>query len=221
MFSGGAPIGQQAWTSGLNQSFIVPPGVYSIAAVCIGAGGGGARGTSGDSVDAPAGGGGALSYSNAIPVTPGETLSLYIPYGGVRAVSNMSNGSAGGDAAISRSGTALLRAKGGEGGNWGTTLGGAGGSSAAGVGDVKWSGGNGRDQASSTFGGGSGLYTANGGNGGGGAVQCATLYGANTGSAIGRGGFGGAGNSQDGSGGGIRIMWGGGRYFPGNAADIL
>ena len=79
-------------------SLIVPEGCTSIAGVAIAPGGGGACGASGDTNSSPAGGGGALSYSNAIPVTPGEVLTIVMPAVG-GAGGTMSNGGNAADAA--------------------------------------------------------------------------------------------------------------------------
>lgn len=219
MFSGREPIGQQQWTAAGTYSFVVPPGVFYVHCVVIASGGGGARGAEGDSNESPAGGGGALSYSNGIAVTPGETITVVVPLGG-SAGSSMSSGSAAADAGIKRGAAWLVMAKGGAGGNWASGIGGAGGAAASGVGDVLWSGGKGQNATNFTYGGWSGRYTANGVPGSNSAGLSASLFGADSGTGLGRGGAGGRTSASPGAVGGIRIMWGAGRSFPGNAADV-
>lgn len=219
MFSGQEPIGQQQWTAAGTYSFVVPPGVFYVHSVVIASGGGGARGAAGDTNESPAGGGGALSYSNGIAVTPGETITVVVPLGG-SAGSSMSSGSAAADAGIKRGAAWLVMAKGGAGGNWASGIGGAGGAAALGVGDVRWSGGKGDDATNFTYGGWSGRYTANGVQGSNSAGLSASLFGADSGTNLGRGGDGGRSIASPGVVGGIRIMWGAGRSFPGNAADV-
>lgn len=219
MFSGREPIGQQQWTAAGTYSFVVPPGVFYVHSVVIASGGGGARGAEGDTNESPSGGGGALSYSNGIAVTPGETITVVVPLGG-SAGSSMSSGSAAADAGIKRGAAWLVMAKGGAGGNWASGIGGAGGAAALGVGDVRWSGGKGQDATNFTNGGWSGRYTANGVTGSNSAGLSASLFGADSGTGLGRGGGGGRSSASPGVVGGIRIMWGAGRSFPGNAADV-
>lgn len=211
---------QAMYTYAGTYSWIVPEGCTSIAGVAIAPGGGGARGASGDTNSSPAGGGGALSYSNAIPVTPGEELTIVVPNGG-SAGGNMSSGSAAADAGIKRGATWLLMAQGGRGGNWASGIGGDGGLASMGVGDVRYSGGKGQDATSFTYGGWSGLYTGNGVPGSSSNNLSANLYGASTGTNLGRGGAGGKSSADPGGVGGVRIMWGDDRAFPGNCHDIV
>ncbi|NBL64460.1 T9SS type A sorting domain-containing protein [Flavobacterium sp. NST-5] len=125
-----------------NKLFVVPPGTSVITIEGIGGGGrGGTRTTSGGG-----GGGGGGAYSRVtIAVTPGQV----IPYT-VGAGSNSTTD--GGDTSFLN--TTTLLAKGGEsvGNNFST--GGIGGQANQGVGDVRFSGGNG--------------FSTSGGNGGGG-----------------------------------------------------
>jgi len=69
--------GQIVYETPGNHTFIVPPGVTSICAVAVGAGGGGRRSWSG-----PGGNGGALAYANNIPVTPGQAITITVGRGG-------------------------------------------------------------------------------------------------------------------------------------------
>lgn len=211
---------QAMYTYAGTYSLIVPEGCTSIAGVAIAPGGGGACGASGDTNSSPAGGGGALSYSNAIPVTPGEVLTIVMPAGGGPG-GTRSDGSAAADAGIKRGSTWLLMAQGGRGGNWASGIGGAGGLASMGVGDVRYSGGKGQDATSFTYGGFSGRYTGNGVDGSSSTNLSATLFGVNTGTNLGRGGGGGKSSASPGNVGGVRIMWGDDRAFPGNCPDIV
>lgn len=69
-----APEGQQVFTA--NDSFVVPAGVTSISALCVGHGGQGFF----DGTDQASGGrGGDLRYAITLAVTPGETLTITVP----------------------------------------------------------------------------------------------------------------------------------------------
>lgn len=233
-----APTGQQAYTIAGNFGFVVPDGVTSICAVAIG-------GSQSPSLSDQGSGGGALSWSNDIPVTAGETLTITI--------------AAGGGSRIQRGSTTLLYADFGRAAR-------TGGAASNGVGQTRYSGGIGgtrrRDSDGDGNGGGGGGaagYTANGGagqsatstgspmdtGGGGGGVG---IYGGTTGGVGGRngnsnglGGAGGSGgtageargaggtfggghgrSSSPSSHGAVRIIWGPDRAFPNtNTQDIL
>ena len=129
--------GQQLFTA--NTSWPVPPGVSTVCIVCVGAGGTGSG---------PGGGGGALSYSNNVAVTAGETLTIVV---GTNVSAN------GGDSYVNRSATTLVKAKGGLGGTLRS-----GGAASGGIGDVKYSGGNG-GVGDAEAGGGAAGYAGNGG----------------------------------------------------------
>ena len=64
------PTGQQAFTTTGTFSFTVPADVTTVCAVCVGAGATGSSGTGGA--------GGSLRYINNLPVTPGETLTVFV-----------------------------------------------------------------------------------------------------------------------------------------------
>lgn len=98
----GYPVGQSAWFGATSATFTVPAGVNFISVVLVGAGGGGHY-----SWANPGGGGGALAYVNAMPVTPGEALSVVVGSGG-------GWGSHGGDTYIDRGATRLFTATGGK-----------------------------------------------------------------------------------------------------------
>lgn len=157
-------------------TFEVPTGVTAISALAIGGGGGGG-GTSGSATaSAGGGGGGAFVYSNAIAVTPGETLTVQVGNrgsAGTGSTSSATSGGAGGESSLSRGGTVLLLAKGGSGGTRSisstTVAGGAGGVTSTSVGDTKNTGGAGGAGNSNDRGGGGGGaagYSGTGGAGG-------------------------------------------------------
>lgn len=208
-------------------SWIVPEGVFSISAVIVALQSGG--------------NGGGLSYSNDIPVTPGETLTYSF-------VAN-SNGSR-----LLRGTTALLKAVpastsisnavgdvkfaggvsgsgfgagGGAGGYAGD--GGAGGVGSTGTAGSPGSGGgggggfSGTSQATAGGGGGVGLLGIGPSGAGGTSVEPGGVGGSGgaTGSADRVGGnYGGGGIGTPASTGALRIMWGAGRSYPNNAADV-
>lgn len=149
--------GQQTFTA--SGSFTVPLGITSISCIAVGRGGSGGSGYSDENgyYGGGGGGGGALSYLNAIPVTPGETLTVTLDYLGIR---------------LLRGSSVLVSAAHGMDGIGGRTqspTGGTGGSAAYSVGSVKYSGGNGGNGGVRVGGSGGGAagYAGNGGAGGG------------------------------------------------------
>ena len=196
-------FGAIEYTTAGTYTFTVPSGITEIGAVCVG-GGAGARDWN---LPYIGGGGGALSYSNGIATTPGESLTVVV---GIGNYSTTAPNLAGGDSYIARSGTNLILAKGGEG------VSGAGGQASAGVGAVKYSGGSNPIYGGSGGGGAAG-YAGDGGNGGqGGAIGS----GGNAGTG-GAGGGGGSSGNIAGNGGGVGIQAqgasGAGGVFPGGA----
>lgn len=159
-FTTEAAAGQAQYTQDGAYSFIVPAGVFSISAVAVGSG---APGGSGNNTNGGGGGpAGCTAYANDVAVTPGETLSLVVPEGGLRSGALGGNGSPGAPATISRGGTGLLEAFGGQSGGFGNGQPGSNsGLSAPGQGTEFDGGGIGGD-------GGSGVSDPNGGLGGGG-----------------------------------------------------
>lgn len=157
------PVGQQAFTTVGDTPFVVPTGVTSISAVCVGGGGAG-RQRAGTTIAGLGGGGGGLGWRTSISVTPGETLTVTVGAGG--------NAGAGGDTTIKRGSTVLVAGYGGAYGyNYtggssslrvagGSYLGDGGGN--GGGGGATYGGGN----HTGGGGGGAGGYTGNGGNGG-------------------------------------------------------
>jgi hypothetical protein len=183
-----------------STSVVIPNGVTSINAVAIGSGGepfwqsrprGGA-------------GGGALSYTNGIAVTPGETLTAEIKFPRTSSANFDERWSA-----LKRGTTLLLKAEAGA-DPVGQT-GGRGGRASAGVGAIRYSGGNGGSASSSIDGGGGGAagYTGNGGNGASGLSPQTTLGGNGAGG-------GGAGGSN---GGGFYDTEGGGVWYAGQGVN--
>ena len=196
-FFGKGVTGEWFRNSATTYNFVVPNGVYSIAAVLVGGGGGG-QGTPGCCSHGGGGGGGALAYGNNIPVTPGETLTVKVGSGGSggakpASLSNsVTNGSKGGDSYIMRGNEVLLKAEGGApGATWSPSYGASpSGSYLSGGGDGGV-GGGGSNSSGGGGGGGAGGYTGKGGFG-----------------AIGQNNVG--GNGAGGGGGG------GSQYFPGD-----
>lgn len=184
------PPGQNSWTTPGTYSWIVPQRVFSISALCVGAGGGARRYDS--SLGGSGGGGGGLRYAKKIPVTPGETLTVTVGAG--------VTGADGGNTTIARGSIILLQANGGV---YGFNFPGAGGAgttldSNIGGGDGGSGGGKGSNQPEGAGGGGAGGYSGNGGR-------------AFTPSEPGAGGGGGAGgkgfNQNPGAaGGGVGIL---------------
>lgn len=196
------------YTAG-SHTFIVPPGVTKISYAVIGGGGGGAVGTE----NFGAGGGGACAYRNNVPVTPGETVTVFVGAGGAGAPATYLNsatagspGSSGqtsyievagvrtnagggvggqGNGAQASGGTVSgTRTGGGAGGKGGARLAAGGG----GAGGFTGAGGDGArwwsPAVAATAGSGGG-----GGGGGSGRVNTTTSSSA-------RGGFGGGGGAQ-------------------------
>ena len=192
--SNNIPFGEVTFTS-TSTTWVVPANVTKICAVCIGNGGGSTgRGTG-------AGAGGGLSYSNNIPVTPGETLTIQWVHNGINA--------------LLRGGTILLSAASGQNSSSPKPL--LGGQASAGVGQVRFSGGgvasvnhlggasaagysaNGVDAALINTAGANGSGGAGGGGGGGATSFAYGGYGGNTGFI--QAGASGAGGVASGAGG--------------------
>lgn len=227
MMATGLAVGEQSYTTPGVYTFKVPLGVFSIAAVCVGAGG--------RSNGAGPGGGG-LRWRNNIAVTPGQEIAVVV------GASPMDNGK-GGDSSVG----SFVAAYGGEGvyqtGGSGTPIGGD-----VGGGD----GGRGGDAGEASGGaGGAGGYTGNGGRGQSGNGSPAATSGSGGGGGggggpgypgggvglFGQGPEGAAGSWQvpgspgsgglgaqygggRGGGGAVRIIWGEGRSFPSNAQEV-
>lgn len=157
----------------INSTFVVPVGVTSISMLCVGASGAANNYNPTTLFGCGGGGGGALSYTNNVAVSPGESLTVICPSSGgtynygttpptpMNAVASE----------IKRGSTTLVKADSGKSTIWQPSDGapGVGGSSANGVGAVKFSGGSGGYGGSARkagYGGSSAKMNANGTNGG-------------------------------------------------------
>ena len=191
-------VGSVSFTTAGLGTWTVPPGVYLIDVVCVGAGGNGISNLTSRS----GGGGGALCYKNSISVTPGQVVN----YG----VCDINGGSGPGSTWI----FGLVANRGADGRAGATAAGGT-----ATGGDVNFRGGNGTSNSNTnSIGGSAGTYTANGTNNGG---QGIGLTGTGSTGTYGRGGQsnnGITGSRTNGVTGAIRIMWGVNKSFPANAA---
>ena len=234
------PFGCATYTTNGTYTFTVPSGVSKISVVCVGGGG---NGCGGDDCSADQGGGGpggGLAYSNCIPVTSGESLTVGV----------------GGNTYLNRGATKLVgvyvcwpasvRYAGGVGGACGCKAGGGGG-----AGGYAGNGGKGEDinncSTPGSGGGGGGGCSFNGGGGsGGGGVGLVVQGPSGSAGNGGGGGSGGSSGSSAGSGpggpggayggggggesyrpqtvgsgaqGGLRIIYGGtGKSYPTNSA---
>lgn len=222
------PKGQQAYTSG-SGTFTVPSGVTSICVLCIGGGAG--TDSNVDLLGAQGGAGGSLCYKNNIAVTPGATYSYAVGAGG-------GAGSSGGTSSFTGTGAALSAGGGVLGSRGGAVSGGdlnsygqvarytvdAGGSTAyVGGGGASLTANETRTASAAATGG-----TANGSV----VINGVTYtYGFYTPTPTGYYGFYGSGASilystggapyiNGGYGGIVRIIWGPGRSYPSNAADV-
>lgn len=116
-------------------TFVVPTAITSINVKLWGAGGGGG----GTDAAAEGGSGGSGAYVTAtIAVTPGETLNIFVPSGGLGSVTARVSGAGGSWAGIFRGGNPLVIAGGGGGGGPGRDTGqgvknGAGGGAGGGL----------------------------------------------------------------------------------------
>jgi hypothetical protein len=191
-------FGEQSYTTAGTYTFTVPSGVTEICAVAV-AGGCGQNSSGG--INSRWGGGGALSYSNGIPTTPGESLTVFVGAGGLGPSATPSTG--GQPSYISRGGTTLLSASAAV-----VTIGyanGVGGAASTGIGAVRYSGGANGTGAANFYigcgGGGAAGYAGDGGQGG--DEQLGS--GGSPGSGGGAGG-GGSNNNATASGGGVGIV---------------
>lgn len=205
-----APIGQQLFTG--SGAFIVPTGVTSICAVAIGSGGDTALANWGEWFG---GGGGGLAYSNDLPVTPGESLTVQVN----RSISR-----------LRRETTSLVEASGASfDEETSRAVPGRGL-----VGQVRWVGGASSYALGAMFatGGGAAGYTSDGlgggdvgisGRAGGGMSPYGGGPGADAGVAVGASSTygGGAGENASPGLGCVRVFWGDGRAFPDTKTEDL
>lgn len=195
----GHPIGQQNFTS--SGTFTVPTGVTSVDIVAVGAGGGGGSSDKDDETGG-GGGGGALAYVNTVSTTPGESLTVTVGTGGAGGAGGGDNGAAGNASSVSRSGTILVQANGGGGGQH-IGAGGAGGTVVTGTGGAGGAGGAGSDRNSTDAGGGGGAGGYSGNGGAGAAFNDGGGGSAGSGGAAGGGGSGTSNAARGGGGVGI------------------
>jgi hypothetical protein len=211
-----APVVFSATTEGGATSWVVPWDITEIVAKCWGAGGG-----AGVTNEGIGGNGGAGGFAQArIAVTPGETLTIFVPTGGTGSNTVRAGGGGGSFAGIFRSTTALLIGGGGAGGGAGRqSSGGAGGHGGAGGGTTGIKGGNGTGGLGANGGTQLAGGTGDGGNGekwiGSDSYASVILGGRNGASALGAdAGNGGASSSEGdrarGGGGGAGWYGGGG-----------
>lgn len=182
-----APVGQQLFTS--SGTFIPPAGVTSVSAVLVGGGGDATPGTN----YPQGGGGGGLSWRNAMAVTPGGSYYVTVGTGG--------QGSGGYSAFVHNGGTVYAYNgynynQGSQGGS-----GGGGGINGAQGGGNGGRGGNFGGPNGYNSGGGAGGYSGNGGTGGSGGNQ----HSSGTGGAGAGGGLQ-AGNIAAYGGGGVGLL---------------
>jgi len=141
-------VGDRKENTGAGQrtySWVVPAGVSTISAVCVGAGQDGIRSES----NAQGGYGGNLRYATSLAVTPGETLTITTGNGCIS-----QSGAGGAESAILRSSTYLLQAGNAASSTIGGNIGGGNGG-LGGTANSSYAGG----------GGGAGGYSGDGGNG--------------------------------------------------------
>ncbi|MBU0690083.1 MAG: LamG domain-containing protein [Gammaproteobacteria bacterium] len=182
-------------------TWTAPAGVTSVDVQVWGGGGGGGGGEGDNSDGGGGGGGGAYSRTTAITVVPGTTYTVTVGAAGTAGAMNGTGGTGGDSWFIN---TTTILAKGGTGGSAPVSnaggVAGAGGTAAAGVGAVKYSGGNGgtgRDNNTGRGGpGGSSAGTAANGTSGPATWNTCTAAAAPAGGGI--GGNGGCANSQNG-----------------------
>lgn len=201
-------FGQTSQTYTSDDTFIVPNGVTSITAQCIGAGGAGGSGR-GISARGAGGGAGGQFATSTFSVTSGQSLNIKVA-GITLAPSNSdnTNGDNGDYSQVYSGATIYVRAMGGQGGiRANDTRAGGTGSTTGGIGDIVYRGGhggNGTTLASGGGGGGAGT-TGNGGNATGiTAGSGTTLYGGNGGAGRNTSGNGNNGSNYGGGGSGAK-----------------
>ena len=195
--------GQTTFYADTAGDFLVPAGVFSISAVCIGAGGAGGSGING-----AGGGGGGLRWINNLAVTPGEILKITVGVSGVGFGSSIARGST--VLLFARNGTDASGNNAGVGGTGSIIGGNVGGGNGGNGGNGSPSGtiNNGR----SGGGGGAGGYSGNGGNGGAGVNNGDGTVG--TGAAANSGGAGGGTSAF------VDFFFGGGLYTAGGGGGV-
>jgi hypothetical protein len=140
-------------------NYVIPPGVTSITVEVWGGGGRGGSRTTG--TDGTGGGGGGAYSRRTIAVTPGQIYVVNVGAG------STSNTAPGGDTWVSPNtvGNAFVLAKGGNSAASNVTTGATGGALTSGIGDFRFSGGNGANAPSTTSSGGGGSSAGTAANG--------------------------------------------------------
>lgn len=206
-----------------TQTYTIPAGFNRMDAFAVGGGGAGATSDYSEKTTGGGGGGGYTASLKDVSIIPGQVLACTVGSGGTSAGSGTING---GNTIISRNGTTLLAANGGNGiyrnyyggnggsggGRGGTTTGNGntGGSNGGSGGGTN--GGRGQGTTTRAFGETSGTLYAGGGGGGGGSNGSGGPGGAGGGGAGGGGNSNGsnaAANTGGGGGGGGRFNYGG------------
>ena len=202
-------------TNNASTTFTAPAGITSATVQAWGGGGGGASRTSNGG---GGGGGGGASSRAAVAVVPGSNYTVTVGGGGAAGV-------AGGDSWFALGSVTGVLARGGSGVAVNVATGGAGGSDATGIGDLRYAGGNGATGVTGSYGGGGGSSagtnaagvnavnatgaTAPAGGGNGGAGRSTTQGAGTAGSAPGGGGGGSlrtAANQTGGAGAAGRVI---------------
>lgn len=153
-------------------TFTVPEGVTEITVETWGAGGAGGKFNRVSSGNSSGGGGGGAYSKSTVSVTSGQIYYYSVGAGGTSSDTNLIHGEDSWFSTTNSSGGAIVLAKGGNTGAANSSSGATGGQASSGIGDVKYSGGNGADGlgtggGSNRYGGGGGAsagYDANGGN---------------------------------------------------------
>lgn len=230
------PVGQDIYTTAGTYSWTVPQGVTSICVVCIGGGAGAASNLDGFGSAFCGGGGGGLTYKNAIPVVPGASYTVVVgAFGGIGANGGASSFSGAGVSMTAGGGTATGRSgavSGGDVNNFGTVpsftfdpggglaylgSGGIASYSSSETNNTPRQGSGGVLDASVTIL--SVVYTGYTANPNG--FTASLLGDGGSTSRAGSGGFirvsGGVPSRGTGIAGGVRIIWGPGRSYPNNS----
>lgn len=152
------PISYTVDTFFTSSTWVCPEGVTEVTVIAIGGGGGGGYAHSLAYLGA-GGGGGGFSQST-LSVTPGETYDVFVGEGGLADDNSVYSGT---PSSFEYNGTKLVYAHQGELG--GTSSAGLGGPAEYGIGDIKYSGGNGDTPLYQQYSGGGGGAAGTSGNG--------------------------------------------------------
>lgn len=204
-FYGKSSAGEASYLTPGTYTFVVPTGITEICCVAVAGGSGVASRGAGVNQLSAFGGGGALSFSNAIPTTPGESLTVFVGAGGQgpSSIPVTVNAGPGQDSYLARGSTRLVSASTAATRQGNAQTGpGVGGLASTGVGAVRYSGGSTGSNSIGVGGGGAAGYGGIGGTGGnGGSVPTTGTSG------TGGSGAGGSGSQNlAGSGGGVGII---------------